>query len=296
MIEYDVYYDESKEDGYWHGILFVPIETNAKLTSLLGEARNDYPFKHRLHFVCLGANEPTDSLRTKLTESYINIGCSALQQQKFEKFQSKAKVGKFPKVIDPIRAKFVAYRAILNTEEMYGINRGALISRTLKSALKGAIHYLFDETNDIGINRIFFEGEDPAGVADAEIMYQLKNQKRDYIKKLPENFIFQTSDHNKLDEARHINDSYILQLCDLLIGATRFSVISNVKESSSRYKASLPVRKILEYSNKPYARMKESRFYRGFSLAQAEKRGGEWVFNNLQSIQRENMSNQVKLI
>jgi hypothetical protein len=117
MNEYDIYYDESKEDGYWHGLLFVPTKTRTKLISLLKEARNAYPFKYRLHFVCIGMNEPQDSLRVKLTESYISIGCTALQQRNFKKYFPKAKVGKFPKIVDPISSKLAIYRVILEKKK-----------------------------------------------------------------------------------------------------------------------------------------------------------------------------------
>ena len=38
-IIYDIYHDESKEEAYWHGFLFVPRENRNYLLNLLNEAR-----------------------------------------------------------------------------------------------------------------------------------------------------------------------------------------------------------------------------------------------------------------
>jgi hypothetical protein len=46
-MEYDVYHDESKQAGYWHGILFVPRASRAKIleyiTTLRKETKCDLP-------------------------------------------------------------------------------------------------------------------------------------------------------------------------------------------------------------------------------------------------------------
>ena len=37
---YRIYHDESKIDGYWHGMLLVPENTRSHLLNLLKEGRN----------------------------------------------------------------------------------------------------------------------------------------------------------------------------------------------------------------------------------------------------------------
>ena len=207
MIEYDVYYDEIKTDGYWHGIFFIPVDKREDFINYLQIARKDYPFIHRLHFSSLREREPLDSLRTKLTESYISIGCAALQSQKFEKYIPKAKIGKSPKIIVPVSAKFAVYKISSEVIKNCSDNKNLIIEQTLKSALKSSLHYLFSDKEDISINRILFDGESLQGINDKKIVLNLRKQLRNNVKRIPDDFIIQSSDHNKLNSHQNIEDS-----------------------------------------------------------------------------------------
>lgn len=280
MQEYEIYYDEIKEDGYWHGIFFVPVGSNNDLCQCLEDAGRDYPFNCRLHFSNCGKNDPEDSMRTLLTESYISIGCASLQSQKFEKYPAKAKVGRHPKIINPICAKFAVYRVSPAAIKACNGNRNLIITQTLKSALKGALHYLFPIEENIMINRIFFEGTELQGIDEEKIMANLQKQVRSNVKKLPDNFITQSSDHNSLSENQEKKDSRILQLCDSMVGATRFCVVCDSIDHI-RSKITKPIKGILGYADESLTRMKESRYFRGFSLSEADTDGDNWEFTNL---------------
>jgi hypothetical protein len=147
---------------------------------------------------------------------------------------------------------------------------------------------------EVGINRIIFEGTNYEGISDKAILLKLKNQVRNHVKKLPKEFIFQSSDHNNLNKKEDIEDSYILQLCDSLVGATRFLVIGG--NNNSRSVVSIPVREILKYSDEPHVRMKQSRYYRGFSLVQAERKKEEWIFSDLCLAEKKINFRQKKII
>ena len=43
-MDYELYHDESKEYGYWHGMLLVPVDTKSKLIAYLETARNNYNY------------------------------------------------------------------------------------------------------------------------------------------------------------------------------------------------------------------------------------------------------------
>lgn len=295
MTEYDIYYDESKEDGYWHGILLVPINARSDLVDYLRKSRQQCPFQYRLHFSKLAHSESPNSTRSKLTESFISIGCGILQQAKFDKNLPKAKIGLTAKIIEPIKAKFVVYRVIFDASEKYNGYRNNLIERTLKSALKSSLHYLFDKDVPIKINRVVFEGEELQGLSDVNILTNLSWQVRDNVKELPSKFITQSSNHQKLKDGQDVNDSYILQLCDSLLGATRFLVV-NDSESSVKRKVSLPMKELLKYANQPYPRMKQSRYFRGFSLAQAEMKDEVWFFDDLKLKEEYKNCRQIRLL
>jgi len=40
-MRYELYHDESQEDGYWHGMLLVPVGTKNELVNLLNLARSN---------------------------------------------------------------------------------------------------------------------------------------------------------------------------------------------------------------------------------------------------------------
>ena len=48
---YDLYHDECKEGGYWHGFLFVPRQTRAERLGLLNRARENSEYQGHLHVI-----------------------------------------------------------------------------------------------------------------------------------------------------------------------------------------------------------------------------------------------------
>ena len=292
MDVYDLHYDESKEDGYWHGIIFVPVKNIDRLSGYLKEAREDYNFPYPLHFTKLRKNESINSPRTLLTESYISIGIASIQQQKFQKNPPKARIGRHLKIIGDIGSKFVVYRVVCDDRSL---DRENAIEQTLKSALKGALHFLFDGSRSIAVRRVVFEGAELQGIDDESILRNLRGQTRSYIKRLPTNFIAQSSDHTKLQRGQDTDDSYTLQLCDALLGGVRFAVVKN-GEHPARSRVSKPLGELLKYADQPHVRMKQSRYYKGFSLAQAEMKNGNWNFSNLHIREKEVGSRQINLL
>ena len=47
---YDIYHDESKEEAYWHGFLFVPRMNRSYLLELLNEARRNTDYFYPVHY------------------------------------------------------------------------------------------------------------------------------------------------------------------------------------------------------------------------------------------------------
>lgn len=47
---YDIYHDESKEEAYWHGFLFVPRMNRSYLLDLLNEARRNTDYFYQVHY------------------------------------------------------------------------------------------------------------------------------------------------------------------------------------------------------------------------------------------------------
>lgn len=47
-MDYELYHDESKVDGYWHGILLVPVAKKQMLLQLLSQARQNTSYEEPL--------------------------------------------------------------------------------------------------------------------------------------------------------------------------------------------------------------------------------------------------------
>ena len=161
MTTYELYHDESMENGYWHGMLLVPIEKKDKMLEALDKARN-----------CTGYYEPISlkSVHKKnrifsCANAWVHIGCGFLR--------SRSKNQSYPirlgyengKPItlslenDEIGAKFILFRERDNHQKMKGYpDSPSKIETTIRFALKGGLHYLGSDENSIHIEKMHFDG------------------------------------------------------------------------------------------------------------------------------------------
>src|SRR5579859_6977825 len=77
-MNYDLYHDESKEAGYWHGILLVPQETRYKLLDSLALIRDRTKYAQP---ICLKGLDRTTGPRYRCTRGWISLGVAALIQK-----------------------------------------------------------------------------------------------------------------------------------------------------------------------------------------------------------------------
>jgi len=90
---YDVYHDECKEGGYWHGFFFVPRSARQLLLDLLKLARTISGYPHEVHYIKLGSRIKPHYETAIITQAWTSIGVAALQQQKLRKFPPKMFLG-----------------------------------------------------------------------------------------------------------------------------------------------------------------------------------------------------------
>jgi len=277
--EYDVYYDESKEPGYWHGLLFIPCEKARDLSKLLEDARQNIGGKDRAHFVNIKKASVEHDLHSRLVRSFVSIGVASLQQCKFIKFPSQAYVGNNITEMNPIGSKFSIY-CVSNETMISSLDRTELIMQTMKSTLKGSLHYLFDQRDQIRLRRIIFEGKNNQGVDHRKIIRILKAEIASNIEIQSEVFEFVSSDQNTVSP-EYFSEAHILQCMDCMLGSMRHAHLA-IEGNSIRDEISQPMRSILrEYNDATYVRMKQSRYFRGFSFSRARKDGSLWNFETL---------------
>jgi hypothetical protein len=73
-MDYEVYHDESKTDGFWHGIFLVPVVQKHNLVDLLIQARE----KARYHYPLTIKKIRRDGQIFNCAYSWIQTGVAAL--------------------------------------------------------------------------------------------------------------------------------------------------------------------------------------------------------------------------
>jgi hypothetical protein len=291
---HDIYHDECKEGGYWHGFLFVPRPTRAELLGLLNRARENTEYQGHLHYVDIGKKAKPHHQKYITTEAWTSIGCNSLQQQKLRKYPPIVLLGRKPAAKIPpeyrpltslLRCKFVLFRENDNHRGMYeGMSQLQCIETTFRMAIKGGIHKLFNESDPITIGNVFIDGKEQyigmfgRNFSINRTLQRLARERRDYISFVDgPQLIPQRSDHNLIEQGQDPNDSHLLQLCDVLIGGFRFHSCSGDR-NHPRHEMSHHCKLLLEHEQDNSARMAQSRYHNGFSLQQAWIENNEWTF------------------
>ncbi len=297
---YDIYHDESKEEAYWHGFLFVPRVQREYLLSLLQQARDGAGWQKVISYKDISKEMGKNSPRVQLVESWLTIAVASLQQQKFHKktqffIWKNHKKNWFPCLENPIKCKFVVFKERDNHKKMFkGLDKMKKIEITMRMGLLGGIHFLFDINNPLKIGNLvidkFGNGEDLRRMIKNLADYIIK-KKRKYVSFIQgAKIIPQNSDHEKIFSYQKKDDSHLLQLCDILLGAVRF-ISYNPDISHIKYKISRSVKDLLQKN--PFE-MRKSRFAKGFSLTEAWIENGEWKFDRLKL--KENSVHQLPLL
>ena len=307
---YDIYHDESKEEAYWHGFLFVPRMNRSYLLDFLNEARRNTDYFYPVHYKKIRSNKKCNSKKAIIINSWTTIGVSSFQQQKLYKLPPSVYLGRYPRKIKAIyrklekliKCKFAVFKEKDKHKKMFFVNDNLRnIETTFKMALKGALHKLFNNENTVTVGNIFIDGDEHyigeygRNLNTTEIMRRLRVERREYVAFLGNSKIIpQKSNHRKIKNDKNIEDSYLLQLCDILIGGVRFhSYCPDV--NNTKYRISEPCRNLLKHDQDNNARMKESRYFNGFLLNEAWIENDEWKFGQLNVANSNNSSRQLVL-
>ena len=79
---YDIYHDESQEEAYWHGFLFIPRDERQYLLDLLTKSQNSLNWFGPVSFKDVRRGMGSGSPRVQLIESWLSVALASLQQQK----------------------------------------------------------------------------------------------------------------------------------------------------------------------------------------------------------------------
>lgn len=282
FVNYELYHDESKEGGYWHGMLLVPVHKKGVLLSYLEASRRNYRYSAPLSLKKV-------SQKGKIyycIESWISIGVAALASR-IGRERIGIYVGKrvrgtrdYETLREPIRCKFVLLRECDNLARMSPfLDYGGKVETTFRMGLKGGLHYLGNDNEPIYITKMHFDGfkHQRRHLDRHRIVGRLSGLRR-YCRIAPDPDIIddRTSDHTR-PECQSYDDCQLLQLTDVMTGCFRSAL--GVRTNPIHAELEEPIRSLVSRYKQGYRRMQNSRWRNAFCISQCFlDPGGGWVF------------------
>ncbi len=292
-MQYDVYHDESKEAGYWHGILFVPRRTRPIVLQHLSAIRHETDFRHSLSLKDVKGS----GQRFQCSRATVQLAVSAMMQDtkgKIEKVLVGARTG------DPQeKRQATEYREIIRIDKPLGLkliifrerdahkllapslDYGAKVETTFRMGFKGGLHFLFDESNPIVVSTIHFDGyEHHQRRIDANrIVGRLKTDLRPYCQIANDIIVDDRHGKHRQGDARSCEDHQFLQVTDLLVGS--FRAVLGINKSKPQGDVASPVAGLVQKWKCGSVRMKNSRWHRAFCISECHLENDQWQFNSL---------------
>lgn len=284
-MDYELYHDESKENGYWHGILLVPTTKKQLLIDYLEQIR-----KNTRYFEPLGIKKVKNKGKIyNSVDAWIQIGIAALiTHQKglpFPWFTGKLLQGKkqYEQFKELIGLKFIIFQEVDNHLKMNNhVDYGSKVETTFWMGLKGGIHLLGNNKNTIHITKMHFDGHEHYGrhINQTRIINRLSSL-RDYCSiSNNKNLIDDRSSNHKLTNSQTYQDCQLLQLTDVMIGS--FRTILGGATRTIHQSLAKPVKELITRYQRGPARMRNSRWRDSFCISQCYLTTNGWVFDTIE--------------
>lgn len=289
-MEYDLYHDESKEAGYWHGMLLVPRGTRQGFLGQLNSIRGntDYDGVIRLK----GLNT-TSGKRFRCVRAWMHFGVAALIQNlkgtryPFYTGQDAANPG-FDLFDSVIGAKFILFKVRDGHRVLTGFrDYGAKVETTFWMGLKGGLHLFADESRTLTVASFHFDGHEHYGRhVDGDRIVERLGSLRDGVEVPHFASIHDgTGDHTR-PGCQTYDDCQFLQLTDLLVGG--FRTVLGHQSNHAQGAVAAPLSELAERWHQGYARMRNSKWFKGFCISECYLQNSEWKFTNLRPSPAEN--------
>ena len=289
-MEYDLYHDESKRSGYWHGMLLVPRPSRQILLDHLAAVRSNTTYQHPIK---MNGIDKYTGPHYRSARAWLSIAVAALIQD-FKKnvchiYTGKdgrgAGVGEFLQLIG---ARFILFRVRDDHSLMVGYRDGAArVETTFRMGLKGGLH-LFSKANNDGllVKSFHFDGYKHYGRRlDSKRIVGRLGALRDGVAVAPDLLIDDDSSNHNRQECQNYYDCQLLQLTDLLVSG--FRTILGEQTHDAQRQVSAPLQELAGKWKQGYARMKQSRWFGGFCISQCWLENGDWVFSDFYCQSRE---------
>ena len=283
-MDYDLYHDESKEAGYWHGIARAPRDTRHKLLDGLKQIRTNTGSSG---VMCLKKGlERTWGKRYRCARAWMHFGVAALLQNlkgkryPFYTGQDAASPG-FDLLDRTIGAKFNPFSVRDDHRSLLGYpDYGAKVETTFRMGLKGGLHLFAEESRALTVRSFHFDGHEHYGrKLDAMRIIGRLGSLRGQVQIHADAPIDDRSgDHTKSGAQSH-DDCQLLQLTDLLVGG--FRTVLGHESNATQGQVSFPLRELASRWHEGPARMRNSRWYRSFCISECYMEDSQWQFTDL---------------
>ena len=293
-MDYELFHDESQLDGYWHGMLLVPLSAKALLVENLQRARRNIRYQHPLAFKNISKRNRVYGC----SQAWLTLAIAALRSktkgEPLPVYLGDKEQGKkvYPLFREKIGAKFILFCERDNLTKMIGhVDHASKVETTFRMGFKGGLHFLGEDEDPIRIERIHFDGhEHHKRHVDRHRIVDRIEGLRDYctISSSPGLVDDRSSDHRKRGSQEY-GDCQLLQLADLLIGSFR----CNLRTSGNKPQQELAqqVKNLIDRYIQGYDRMQNSRWRNSFCMSECYLEDSAWKFRGLE-YDREGSSDQ----
>jgi len=291
---YELYHDESARNGYWHGMMLVPVCQKEALVSYLEAARAEVGYPHKISFKKI--NRP--GAKRDLAEAWLSIALGFMRSESkhiryFYYTGARGEKEKAFQVLDNAAggAKFIIFRERDNHENMLHYpDETSKVETSFRFGFKGGLHYLFSADNPVCVTGIHFDGYLHQGRhIDRQRVVDRLSGLRGYcgVSTQPDLIDDRASDPTAQD-AQPYADCQLLQLTDLLIGSFRaaFGYYSN----PSQWLLARYARTLIDKYRQGSLRMRKSRWNRAFCMSQCHLEEGAWRFETINLMEEEGVS------
>jgi hypothetical protein len=303
-MDYELYHDESQVEGYWHGILLVPVATKSLFLKYLHDIRQKIGYGEPISLKNVKEENRVFSCAEAWVLFAIGAMISTSKRTSYPILFKKELGGKLgycsyeDEVGHLIKAKYILFRerdSLNRISDM--LDHGGKVETTFRMGLKGGLNFLGSEEEPINIVKIHFDGYEHYGrTVDENRIIQRMSGLRNYCtftKDIKYIIDERTSNHKK-QNSQPYEDCQFLQLTDLLVGSFRVALgyITNSKGLHERIAE--PVKYLIDKYNEGYARMQNSRWKNSFCMSQCYLDEGQWIFEPVESA-RKDINKQLNL-
>ena len=281
--KYRVFHDETKEGGYWHGLLFVPEESRNQVIEVLEELRKVTWHKDPIGWKNVGNRK---NRVTGLIEQWIQWSIGWMRTaEKGEPYYvpriQRSRKKEYIQLEEKLGIKFAALWFEDGFKEMKcSSDYGGKVETTLGFILKYALKY-FGEAERIELISIHVDGHEhyQRKLQLSNILKKIEDDHESYVINPRELKLHQGPSDPRRVGSQNYKDCQFLQLTDLLIGATR--TCCGYEEKEMKHRLAKPVSMPLEASARGSKGYKNSRWYRSFIVRRAFVVDCDWKFEPL---------------